>query len=66
MLTRFLSSNWVAVPVLLLAAASLVLLYLKGRIREAYVGAGLLGLAVILIVMGRKKKARGEKSDYEY
>lgn len=66
MLTRFLSSNWVAVPVLLLAAGSLVLLYLKGRVNEAYVGAGVLVLALILILVGRKKKDRGDKEDYEY
>lgn len=66
MLTRFLSSNWVAVPVLLLAAGSLVLLYLKGRKTEAYVGGALLGLSVLLIFLGRKKKDRAENSDYEY
>lgn len=66
MLTRFLSSNWVAVPVLLLAVGSLVLLYLKGRINEAYAGAGVLGLALILVFIGRRKKDRGEKDHLEY
>jgi hypothetical protein len=46
---RFLTSNWVAVPLLLIAGISLVLLFLKGRKVEALIGAGVLLIAARLI-----------------
>ena len=59
MLNRFLSSNWVAIPVLVLACAAVVVLYLRGRVFEAKIGATLLGLAILLIVWG----SRGSGTD---
>lgn len=56
MLAKILTSNWIALPVLLVAAGSLVLLYVKGRTFEAMIGAALLAVAVILIFLGREKK----------
>lgn len=50
---RILASNWVAVPVLIAAALSLVFLYMTGRTWEVVVGAGILLVAVILVFMGR-------------
>lgn len=54
MLNRFLSSNWVAIPVLVLASAAVVILYLRGRVFEAKIGASVLGLAVLLILWGSR------------
>ena len=51
---KILSSNWVAIPVCLIAGALLVVLYLKGRALEAKLGAGLLVIALALIIWGRK------------
>ena len=56
MLAKILTSNWIALPVLLVAAGSLVLLYVKGRVSEAMIGGALLAVAVILIILGREKK----------
>jgi hypothetical protein len=53
MLLKILSSNWVAIPVWLIAGALLVVLYLKGRALEAKLGAGLLVIALALIIWGR-------------
>lgn len=55
MLGKILTSNWVAVPVVMVAAASVGLLYVKGRLLEAAVGAGLLVLAVLLIIVGGRR-----------
>ena len=49
MIGRFLTSNWVAVPILVIAGISLVLLFLKGRRVEALIGAGVLKIAARLI-----------------
>jgi hypothetical protein len=54
MLSKFLSSNWVAIPVLVLACAAVVVLYLRGRVFEAKIGATVLGLAVLLILWGSR------------
>jgi len=56
MLGKILTSNWFAVPVILLAAVSVGLLYLTERTTEALCGAALLGVAIILIILGREKK----------
>jgi hypothetical protein len=56
MLSKFFTSNEFAVLVLLIAAMSLVVLYLSGRILETAVGAVLLVIATILIFLGDKKK----------
>lgn len=58
MLGKFLTSNWFAVPVLILAAGSVGLLYLTERTTEALCAAALLGVAIILILLGREKKGR--------
>jgi hypothetical protein len=52
MLGRILSSNWVAIPILVIAASGVVLLYLRGRTLEAGISAGLLVVALILIGWG--------------
>ncbi len=54
MLLKIFSSNWVAIPIWLLACALLVVLYLKGRALEAKLGAGVLVMALILIIWGRR------------
>lgn len=54
MLIRFLSSNWVAIPVLLLACAAVAVLYMRGRVLEAKIGGSLLGLALVLILWGSR------------
>ena len=56
MIGRILTSNWFALFVLALAAFSLVLLYLKGRTREALAGAAVLLLAAMLIYRGIKSE----------
>jgi hypothetical protein len=60
MLGRILTSNWVAVPMLLIAGGSVGLLYHKGRIDEAYIGAGLVALAAVLVILGSRKKGIDE------
>ena len=55
MIARFLTSNWFAALILVVAAGSLVVLYASGRTTEAVLGAGLLLLALVLILMGAKK-----------
>jgi len=47
---RILTSNWVAIPLLVIAGISLVLLFLKGRRTEALIGAGVLAIAAYLIL----------------
>jgi hypothetical protein len=49
---RILTSKWVAIPLLIIAAISLVLLFLKGRRTEAFIGAGVLAVAAYLILLG--------------
>lgn len=57
MLIRILTSNWLAIPVLVGAALSLALLYhTRGRGWEITVGAILLVIAALLIFLGREKK----------
>ena len=60
MFTRFLTSNWFAALILIIAACSLVVLYMSGKTTEAVLGAGLLFLALVLILMGAKKGSGGE------
>ncbi len=55
MITRFLTSNWFAALILVIAAGSLVVLYISGRTTEAVLGGALLFLALVLILMGVKK-----------
>jgi len=52
---KILASNWVAIPVLIAAALSLVLLYATGRTWEVAVGGVLLLIAAALIVLGQDK-----------
>ncbi len=61
MLNRFLSSNWVAIPVLVLACTAVVVLYVRGRVFEAKIGATVLGLAVLLILWGSRGSGTGIK-----
>lgn len=56
MLNKIFTSNEFAVLVLLIAAMSLVVLYLSGRTLETAIGAVLLAISAILIFMGDKKK----------
>jgi uncharacterized membrane protein YfcA len=64
MLMRILTSNWLAIPVLVGAALSLAFLYhTRGRGWEVTVGAILLVIAAILIFLGRDKKGTGDGSD---
>jgi membrane-bound ClpP family serine protease len=58
MIARFLTSNWFAALVLLVAAASLVLLYESGKTTEAILGAAILFLALVLILLGSRKGDR--------
>ena len=50
MIGRILTSNWVAIPLLVVAGVSLVLLFLKGRPKEALIGGGVLAIAAYLIL----------------
>jgi len=59
-LGKMLTSNWVSLPVLALAAVGLFLLYEKGKTTEAVVGAAVLAVAVLLMVLGREKKDMGQ------
>jgi len=56
---RILTSNWVAIPLLVIAGISLVLLFLKGRRIEALVGAGVLAIAAYLILRRDKDDDQG-------
>jgi hypothetical protein len=56
MLGRIFTSNWVAIPLLIVAGVSLVLLYLRGRTTEAMIGAGMLAVAAYLIVRGGRSR----------
>ncbi|MCX5861833.1 MAG: hypothetical protein WCG29_06765 [Desulfomonile sp.] len=56
MLRKIFTSNEFAVLVLLIAAMSLVMLYLSGRTIETAIGTVLLALAALLIFRGDKKK----------
>jgi predicted tellurium resistance membrane protein TerC len=56
MFKNFFSSNEFAVFVLLVAAGSLVLLYMKGRVVESAIGAILLVIAAVLMFLGNRKK----------
>jgi hypothetical protein len=58
MIGRILTSNWFAALALLIAAASLVLLYESGKTSEAILGAAILFLALVLIIMGSRKGDR--------
>jgi lipopolysaccharide export LptBFGC system permease protein LptF len=60
---RFLTSNWIAVPILIIAGISLVLLFLKGRRTEALIGAGVLALAAYLIWRGGNRDDEGLGGD---
>lgn len=57
MWNRILASNWVAVPAVLVATASLGLLYFKGKIFEAIVGGIFLLVSVILIMLGGRNRS---------
>lgn len=56
MLSKIFTSNEFAVLVLVIAAMSLVVLYLSGRIIETAIGAVLLVVAAMLMFLGDKKK----------
>ncbi len=58
MIARILTSNWLAALVLVVAAVSLVLLYVSGQTTEAVLGAAILLLALVLILMGSKRSDR--------
>ncbi len=58
MFTRIFTSNWFAALVVVVAAASLVLLYDSGKTTEAVLGAAVLFLAFVLILMGSKRSDR--------
>lgn len=58
MIARILTSNWFAALVLMVAAASLLLLYESGKTTEAILGAAILFLALVLILMGSRKGDR--------
>jgi hypothetical protein len=60
MLGRIISSNWVAIPVVVIAGAGVMLLYLRGKTLEAGIGAGLLVVALILIARGGGKGPKGD------
>jgi hypothetical protein len=49
---RIVTSNWIAVPVLIVAALLLVLLYIRGMTTVALIGAGVLAVAAYLILVG--------------
>ena len=52
MFLRIVTSNWIAVPVLIVAALLLVLLYIRGMTTVALIGAGVLAIAAYLILVG--------------
>jgi len=56
MFKNFFSSNEFAVFVLLVAAGSLFLLYMKGRVFETVIGMILLVIAAGLMFLGNRKK----------
>ncbi len=58
MIARIFTSNVFAALVLVVAAISLVLLYVSGQTSEAVLGAAILLLALVLILMGSKKSGR--------
>jgi hypothetical protein len=62
MLGRIFTSNWVAIPLLIVAGVSLVLLYLRGRTTEAMIGAGMLAVAAYLIVRGGRSRDEDSES----
>ena len=56
MLGRIFTSNWVAIPLLIVAGISLALLFLRGRTTEALIGAGVLAVAAYLIMRGGRSR----------
>lgn len=56
MIYRIITSNVFAVGTLIVAAASLGLLYWTGKTSEAMIGAGVLFLAGLLIFIGMRSK----------
>jgi lipopolysaccharide export LptBFGC system permease protein LptF len=58
MIAKIFTSNWFAALVLLVAAAALILLYVRGKTTEAVLGAAILFLALVLSLMGSKKSDR--------
>jgi hypothetical protein len=56
MMGKIIYSTWFALLILAVAALSLLLLYVKGRIFAAILGGGLLALATILIFLGNRSK----------
>ncbi len=62
MLLKILSSNWVAIPVLIAAACAVVYLYLRGRVFEAKIAGILLLVAAALVLFG-SRSSRGSKDD---
>jgi|GEM_PF-1116916 len=61
MLKNFFTSNEFATFVVLVAAASLVLLFLKGLVLETIIGAVVLAIAAVLIFLGGR--SRGSDRD---
>lgn len=64
MLLRILTSNWIAIPILVVAGILLALLHLRGMTTEALVGAGVLVLAAYLIFTGRRGGDSGPDSSF--
>jgi hypothetical protein len=62
MLFRILSSNWVAIPVFLVAVCAVAYLYLMGRVQVAKIGGGLLGFAGLLVLLGSRPSTRFRKT----
>lgn len=59
MFLRIVTSGWIAVPVLIVAAVLLVLLYVRGLTMEASIGAGVLALATYLVIAGGRGRDAG-------
>jgi len=58
-LLRILTSNWIAIPLLIVAGILLVLLYLGGMTTEASIGAGVLVISAYFILSGPRRDDSG-------
>jgi hypothetical protein len=63
MLFRILSNNWVAIPVFLVAVGAVTYLYMMGRVTEAKIAGGVLGLAAVLALLGSRPRKRTANTD---
>jgi O-antigen/teichoic acid export membrane protein len=52
---RILTSNWIAIPVLIVAAILLVALHISGMTTEALIGGAILVIAAYLILTGKRR-----------